>query len=303
MDRVILRDWTHLKALGIDGATCQSRPTCHEVYALNMMAFARSAWQDEVDPDALLDEYLAGMYGSAAGDIRPIFDAFHEAWRAAESNANAAGVSARVISPNQKNIVLQMDALGDARLDACLERARARASNDRERRQVNALARASRYWKAFAHYLRAVQAADDALGAHFAYRAEASALKAEAELKRAEMEQASRQVPPGWIQDFQGRDTPPKILSQPRPVSADMGAGSAVLQVGMGRQPGVAPIHWQWQKREGDRFADIPWANFERYGVSPVTANAQGEYRCVISNALGVVTSATAVLTVTADIR
>ncbi|MBI3948361.1 MAG: DUF4838 domain-containing protein, partial [Armatimonadetes bacterium] len=64
MDRVLVDVWKNLKALGIQGAGMHQRPEDHEVYALNVLAVLRSAWQDDVDPDALLDEYLEGMYGS-----------------------------------------------------------------------------------------------------------------------------------------------------------------------------------------------------------------------------------------------
>ena len=151
-----MRDWKNLKALGIDGATLQNRPDTHEAYALNLLTFSRSAWQDNVDTEALLDEYLEGMYGSAAGEIRPIYNSFHETWRQAEEKGT-------FIRPNGLSIILLMDALGEEKLDNCLQRAREKASNNRERRQVEKLAQAAGYWKMTADLCRLENQANEAV--------------------------------------------------------------------------------------------------------------------------------------------
>ncbi len=204
-DRVILEEWKHLKALGIEGATIQERPDSHEIYALNLLAFARSAWEDEVDPDALLEEYLAGMYGSAASEIRPIYDAFHAVWRKAAEDADAGRwpefssneQNGRAISPNGQNIVLLIEGLGAARLDECLAKAQAKAADEREKRQVAKLAQAAEYWKAAATYWRLKRRMEEADKA--GRKDEAAALNAQAEQLATDIHEQTKRLPAGWI--------------------------------------------------------------------------------------------------------
>jgi len=203
-DRVIVQEWKHLKALGIDGATIQEKADSHEIYALNMLALARSAWEDEVNPDALLDEYLEGMYGSVAGQVKPIFDAFHEVWRRAAEDAGAGrwpefssnSQNGRAISPNGQSIVLLIEGLGAERLDECLRRAQEKAANDRERRQVAKLTQAAQYWKAAAAYWRLDRQASEATPK--GDKAAAAALKAQAVRKAQEAMEHFNRLPPGW---------------------------------------------------------------------------------------------------------
>ncbi|MBI3945614.1 MAG: DUF4838 domain-containing protein, partial [Armatimonadetes bacterium] len=213
-DRVILREWRSLKALGIDGATLQERPDSHEIYALNLLAFTRSAWEEDVDPDALLDEYLEGMYGSVAGEIRPIYDGLHAAWRRAEEEGDAGKWpafssnrhSGALITPNGRNIVLQMDALGEERLDECLRRARERAGNDRERRQVAKLTQVTQYWKAAAAFYRLEQRATGTAGLS---DEDARALREQAERIAQEGAECFNRLPAGWAKS---RYTPEKLF-------------------------------------------------------------------------------------------
>jgi hypothetical protein len=187
-DRVILREWQNLKALGIEGATMQNWPGNHEVYALNLLAFARSAWQEVVDADALLADYLEGMYGAAAGEVRPIFNSFHEAWQRAEE----AGT---VILPNRRSIGLLLESLGESRLDDCLRRAREKAATDRERRQIERLAKAATYWKMAAEVCRLEQRAETIKTKD---KPAAANLRQQAVSKCDEVLAYLPQLPPGW---------------------------------------------------------------------------------------------------------
>ena len=157
MDEIICRSWPGYRAMGVEGATIQCWPSNHDVYSLNLLAFARSAWEDEADPAALLDEYLEGMFGSVASVVKPIFDAFHDAWRRAgdgvgdlsllpvnQGHPCSRGVS---ITPNGRSIMFLMGALGRDRLSDILRRAQEEAADDRERGQVEKLAHAAEYWR------------------------------------------------------------------------------------------------------------------------------------------------------------
>jgi chitodextrinase len=77
-----------------------------------------------------------------------------------------------------------------------------------------------------------------------------------------------------------------------QPQSCTNKAGSAVnFLVGAN---GTAPICYQWQK-DG---VNVPGATNALYSIAAVPAGAAGGYRCLVSNVVGVVTSATATLTV-----
>jgi hypothetical protein len=189
-DRVILREWKNLKALGIEGATMQNWPSNHEVYALNLLAISRSGWQDDVDPDALLNEYLEGMYGSVAGEIKPVFDSFHESWQRAEKKGT-------VIMPNGESIMLLMDELGKDKMDGCLKSAHQKADNDRERRQVEKLSLAAGYWKMAAEFYRLQLQADIPDLARD--KNKVHALKEQAALKNLEIQEYIKKLPGGWV--------------------------------------------------------------------------------------------------------
>lgn len=173
MDEIILRSWPIYRSVGVEGATIQCWPSNHEVYSLNLQAFARSGWQETVDPTELLDGYLEGMYGSVADVVRPIFEAFHEAWRRAEQGgpgpldalpANEHYPCSRgvAITPNGRSIVFLLEVLGEDRLDAILGEAREAAADDRERRQVARLTAAAEYWRRAADVFRIERQAEAA---------------------------------------------------------------------------------------------------------------------------------------------
>lgn len=157
-DRVIVRDWPELESIGVLGATIQCMPSVTNTYTLNLAAFARLGWGEKVDPAALQTEYLQGMYGAAAEAVRPIYDAFHEAWRRAEEgpddSPDLGSKQGTAVSPNGRSIVLIMDILGEDNLDRIINSARAAASNERERRQVNTLSLMADYWKQAARFYR-----------------------------------------------------------------------------------------------------------------------------------------------------
>jgi hypothetical protein len=125
---------------------------------LNNLAFARNGWDDRVDHQALLDGYLSGMFGSAAGEIKPIFERMIAALKRVEREGPAVS---QWLSPmmGQKRLgaaffltatqlficsrvwalsfwMRHFESLGPEFLDAALQRAREKASDARERRQV-----------------------------------------------------------------------------------------------------------------------------------------------------------------------
>jgi hypothetical protein len=142
-DRVIVRDWPAMRSMGIEGATIQCWPSVANAYGLDQLAFARCGWEERVDPDTLQAEFLEGMYGAAAGEVKPIFDAFHETWRREEQN------EAEML-PNGRSILPIMKVLGEGGLGRAIARARETASNDRETRQIDTLVLQAEYWKSAA---------------------------------------------------------------------------------------------------------------------------------------------------------
>ena len=209
MDRIICRDWRHLKAMGIEGAVTQCWPSNHDLYALNLLAFARCGWSDDVDPDALRDEYLRGMFGSAADAIRPMFDAFHEAWRRAEEEGPGDSRMLEMLAqfgepysrgvpirPNGTSMPFLLDVLGEDRLDDILAAARQAASDDRERRQVEKLAAACAYWKLGARVFRTYLLAETARKAGDEDKARALFLQAAREVDPAH--ESVKALPAGW---------------------------------------------------------------------------------------------------------
>ena len=143
MSEVICEDWTHLKRLGVEGATVQCWSTNHSVYALNNLAFARCGWSDQVDHAEVLDDYLLGAFGSAGESVRPIFAGMVEAVRELARGKQD-------MRPDPEHIRYFLDKIGR---DNDRQGARVRAGeaeNDRERRQVEKLSAAIVYWKAAA---------------------------------------------------------------------------------------------------------------------------------------------------------
>jgi hypothetical protein len=163
MSEVICRDWPNLKKLGIEGATIQSGSTNHNSYGLNNLIFARNGWQDQVDHKEVFDGYLQGMFGSAAAEIRPIFERLIGALQRVEKEGSAAspwmsGYDDKTtlggsFLPDAYNIVYQMDQLGVDFLENALKRASEKASDERERKQVKQFAAVTGYWRIAAETL------------------------------------------------------------------------------------------------------------------------------------------------------
>jgi hypothetical protein len=130
-----------LKRLGIGGATIQCKSSNHSLYALNNLAFARCGWYDHVDHEQVLDDYLLGAYGSAAEAIRPIFEALLRVTR------NYAGRTDDLLPQGRDNIRhIFSDELRRIK-DEALASAGQQAASDGERRQVDRLSAAMRYWE------------------------------------------------------------------------------------------------------------------------------------------------------------
>lgn len=157
MSEVICRDWPYLKKIGVEGATIQSWSANHNAYALNNLAFARSGWEDQVNHQALFDGFLSGMFGSAANEIRPIYEKLLAAWKRVETegdsvspwleNYDGSKTSGGSVLPDAKTIMYLLDQVGADVLHGAVERARQKASNDRERRQVEHFAAIVAYWR------------------------------------------------------------------------------------------------------------------------------------------------------------
>ena len=209
-DRITCRDWRRMKAIGIEGALTQCWPCNHDLYALNMLAFARCGWSDDVDPVALQEECLRGMFGAAADAIRPIFDAFHEAWRLAEEGglgdsptlellAQFRGPYSRgvAVRPNGTSMPLLLELLGEDRLDTIPAEARQAAREDRERRQVEKLAAACAYWRLAARVFRSFLLAEAARRAGDGDKARALFLQAAEEIDPAHA--SAEGLPAGWV--------------------------------------------------------------------------------------------------------
>ncbi len=83
---------------------------------------------------------------------------------------------------------------------------------------------------------------------------------------------------------------PPVITGQPQSLTRDTGAAASFTVTATGS----APLFYQWQKDA----ANISQATGTIYAIASVTPADAGGYRCVVSNAAGISTSATATLTV-----
>jgi uncharacterized protein DUF4838 len=140
MSEVICEDWPHLKKLGVEGATVQCWTSNHSAYVLNNLAFARCGWHDHVDHAEIMDDYLLGAYGSVGEQVRPIFEGLVQATRDL-----AGGTSA--MRPSAGNVRYFLDKVGRDRIRQCLAQASQDAAGERERRQVEKLVAAVRYWE------------------------------------------------------------------------------------------------------------------------------------------------------------
>jgi hypothetical protein len=208
MSEVICRDWPHLKKLGIEGATIQSWSTNHESYGLNNLAFARNAWEDRVDHDSLLDGYLLGMFGSAAVEIKPIFERLIGALKKVEKEGpqvstwlakyDAKTPKGGSFLPDAYTLVYLLDTLGPTSLDRAVGRARERAMNEREKRQVEMFATVVAYWKKAEAVLRLNLLSLEA--ERKGRRADAAAMLTEAAEKCGPVLAFLETIPPrGWV--------------------------------------------------------------------------------------------------------
>jgi len=192
ISETLCQDWDFLKALGIGGATIQCWSSNHSTYALNNLAFARCGWYDHVDHTRVLDDYLLGAYGSVAEEIRPIFDALLRVTRCYARRTEDLLPQGRdnirhIFSDELRRIT------GEA-----LESARHKADNDHERRQIDRLSAAARYWEMAANI--------SALRWQAYYIREANPKVALAlldqvvhELWPTLQEYAKTSIPPGWL--------------------------------------------------------------------------------------------------------
>ncbi len=153
MSEVICADWPNLKSLGVQGAVIQCWTSEHSVYALNNLAFARCAWSDRVDHDQVLDDYLLGAFGSVAEQVRPVF-------RGMLQKVRALAQGDKDLLPNAENVRIFWDADAVGPAQAAVDHARHKAVSDRERRQVDKLAAAVRYWSLAAEFFAAKAQAD-----------------------------------------------------------------------------------------------------------------------------------------------
>ena len=151
MSDVICRDWPALRALGVQGATVQCMTGVHQAYALNMLAFARCGWTDRVDHDAVLEDFLTGMFGAAAPALRPIYAGLLAAMdelgaRAPDTPEQAPeGVPNAVLQPRGDNVAYFIARAGRDTIERALSDARAGARTERERRQIASLGRYLEY--------------------------------------------------------------------------------------------------------------------------------------------------------------
>jgi len=125
----------------------------HSVYALNNLAFARCAWFDQVDHEQILEDYLLGAFGSAAQEVRPIFVGMLQKVRTLAQGSTD-------LLPGADNVRTFWDPESVRQAQAALDAARHRAAGDRERRQVEKLAAAVRYWSLAAEFFRVRAEAD-----------------------------------------------------------------------------------------------------------------------------------------------
>lgn len=155
MARIICEEWPRLKKLGIGGATLQSFSRNYGVYGLNYLAFAESGWNDKVDYDVLLDDYLLGMFGAAAPAIKPVYEKFDlalEKIRRGEADSKYLKPFPPAIGdllPNAYNFIYFMEEVGGVEfIMDCISRGYALAHTDREKFQLDIFAKAVSMWEA-----------------------------------------------------------------------------------------------------------------------------------------------------------
>lgn len=136
---VICKDWKYLKSLGVGGATIQCMAECHCVYSLNLLAFARSAWENEVDSEKLLSDYLEGAFGSIAEQLRPVFFAMRDVLRKIADEK-------KELYPYGDNVCLFLDDHNRLIIRQALVAAQKNVTDAREKRQLEKLTGALKYW-------------------------------------------------------------------------------------------------------------------------------------------------------------
>lgn len=145
------------RGLQFGGATIQSRAADHNTYALNYLAFARSGWEDRVNYKKLLDDFLLGMFGPAAADIRPIYKRFQAKLARAEREGAIPPFltpyppAIGCFLPNSLNIAYLLDEGSDF-MFACIDRALNKIRD--ERRQLQQFRQAADYWALAADIVR-----------------------------------------------------------------------------------------------------------------------------------------------------
>jgi len=149
---VMVGEWPGLKELGVEGATIQSTGESHETYGLNYYTFARIGWEDEVEYGEVLDEYLVGMFGSVAPEVRPIWETLAGNLR----RIGRLGVRANPYKEAEKEGCFtpnpwEFNAIASSKdldmFEKCCRRAMRRATDEREGRQVEMLLASVRYWR------------------------------------------------------------------------------------------------------------------------------------------------------------
>lgn len=165
MSRVILADWRELAGL-TRGASVQCLTSVHDAYGLNLLAFARAGWSREVDHDAVLRDYLQGMFGAAADALKPIYQAWVDAVDRIAVDGGAAGspwLDQGALKPDARNIVYLMSSLPRPWLAQQMAAARAASRQPRERRQIDRLEHYLSYCHAAAALVQRVEERDSSV--------------------------------------------------------------------------------------------------------------------------------------------
>ncbi len=204
----ICRDWPNLKRIGVEGAIVQSWSSNHNSYGLNNLAFARLGWNDQVDFEGLMDEFLLGMFGRAASELKPVFVRMQQALKSVEagtagdslylSTYDVSDITKGSFLPDAYNIGYLLEQIGGDFLDGALGRAKQKAADARERRQVEYFAAVTVYWRKSAEALgielRAMQAHRKG------DKPRAAELYRQALVKEQEASDYARTLPPrGWM--------------------------------------------------------------------------------------------------------
>jgi hypothetical protein len=201
MSPVICQEWPALRGMGVEGATVQCWSQNHEAYGLNLLAFARCGWEEIVDHEELVRDYLLGMYGAAAKDVEPIYRGLTDALTALARTPVEAlppEISDGVLQPDSSNVAYFMDAVGADRIHAALDRASSSAACKRERRQVAALVWYMGYCLQAAEVFRELRRADALKPGDAASAAALRRRIAEQDIP-ALVRRLADSPPPGWV--------------------------------------------------------------------------------------------------------